>query len=466
VSALVEINGLWKGFSRESADEQRSLAGRLWRTFWGGQAQAQAPRAEMDWALRDVSVQVRRGAALGIVGHNGAGKTTLLRTLMGEYQPDRGAVSVSGKACGLIDLLAGFNPALTGRENIYVRGGYLGFTLGEVAALEQSVVEFADIGEFIDRPMQIYSQGMRMRLGFAVAIAVAADVMIIDEILAVGDFMFHNKCMAKMNELRAQRATVLVSHSMEMIVQFSDEVLVLDRGRVAFLGDPIEAIETYRRLEMEKSPAAGPPARANPRPKPQAAPTPTPPAHLPAAEIADAPNQVVAGRAHLYDVADAAPDLAEGALDPASLPSALRAVMGDFAYNRAAVEVLAQQWTELRDGRARLTLEFVAVRAIARLVVGVPMWTAHGAMVTAFGTQGRRIRGELAAGTRQRVELIVPRLALNRGVFYPVMAIMDGTEYLYRWPMAPLEVLENPAAMVWGLMTTHYEWRQTDLDGS
>ncbi|MEQ1708686.1 MAG: ABC transporter ATP-binding protein [Terricaulis sp.] len=465
MTPLIDIQGLWKGFSRETAGEQRSLAARLWRTFWSSRQPDEEPRSETYWALQDISVQVGRGHALGVIGHNGAGKTTMLRVLMGEFEPDRGEARLSGKACGLIDLLAGFNPALTGRENIYVRGGYLGFSRRDIAAIEQAIVDFADIGEFIDRPMQTYSQGMRMRLGFAVTTAVEADIMVIDEILAVGDFMFYNKCMARMNELRAERATVLVSHSMDTIVQFADEVLVLDRGRAAFLGDPIEAVEKYRAIEMDKM-RAGAGASLAPRRKaksPQQASMAPSPASLPAAEIADAPNQVVAGRAQLYDPQGDPPDLEEGSVDPATLPAALRAVMGEFIYNREALEVESMLWTEAPGGGVNLVLEFTAKRAIKRLVVGVPMWTAHGIMVTGFGMHGRQVKNEVAAGVRHRVELIVPRLLLNRGVFYPIMTIIDGVEYFYRWPMAPLNVLENPAAMVWGLMTTDYQWRQSDV---
>ncbi len=465
MTPLIDIQGLWKGFSREAASEQRSLAARLWRTFWSSRHPDEEPRSETYWALQDISVQVRRGHALGVIGHNGAGKTTMLRVLMGELEADRGEAHLSGKACGLIDLLAGFNPALTGRENIYVRGGYLGFSRRDIAAIEQTIVDFADIGEFMDRPMQTYSQGMRMRLGFAVTTAVEADIMVIDEILAVGDFMFYNKCMARMNELRAARATVLVSHSMDTIVQFADEVLVLDRGRAAFLGDPIEAVEKYRAIEMDKMRTSANVRLAPPRLKaksPQKAP-PSPPVSLPAAEIADAPNQVVAGRAQLYDAEGDAPDLAEGSVDPETLPAALRAVMGEFIYNRDAIEVEAMVWTQMPGGGVNLVLEFTAKRAIRKLVVGVPVWTAHGLMVTGFGMHGRQVKNEVAAGVRHCVELIVPRLHLNRGVFYPIMTIIDGTEYFYRWPMAPLNVLENPAAMVWGLMTTDYQWRQSDV---
>ena len=154
-------------------------------------------------------------------------------------------------------------------------------------------------------------------------------------------------------------------------------------------------------------------------------------------------------------------NLAEGALDPASLPAALRAVMGEFIYNRERIDRVAHFWSDLPDGGARLKVEFFAPKAIKRLVVGVPVWTATGVMVTGFGTQGRRIDNEVAQGSGHCIELTVPKLRINRGAFYPVVAIMDGTEYLYRWPMAALNVLENAAPLVWGLTTTHYEWRQS-----
>jgi hypothetical protein len=154
-------------------------------------------------------------------------------------------------------------------------------------------------------------------------------------------------------------------------------------------------------------------------------------------------------------------ELAEGAVDPDAWPAALRAVAGEFVYNTAALESVAHNWEHRGRGAARLVVEFTALRPVERLVAGVPIWTAKGVNVTGFGSHARPLK-RIAAGTRARLELVIPRLRLNRGVYYPVVAIVDGTEYLYRWPMTPLDVLENDAPLVWGLMTTDYEWRQSE----
>lgn len=200
-------------------------------------------------ALRQVDIAVRKGETVGIVGRNGSGKSTLLQILCGTLAPTAGTLDVRGRIAALLELGAGFNPEFTGRENVYLYGALLGLTRQEVEAHFRHVVEFADIGDFIDRPVKTYSSGMYVRLAFAVAINVEPDILIVDEALAVGDEAFQRKCFAKIRQIRDAGATILfVSHSAATIVELCDRAILLDHGEVLGQGAPKEVIARYQRL--------------------------------------------------------------------------------------------------------------------------------------------------------------------------------------------------------------------------
>jgi len=206
------------------------------------------PRLRRDefWAVRDVSFELRRGECLGLIGHNGAGKSTLLKMLNGIIKPDTGRIEMRGRICAMIELGAGFNPILTGRENIYNRGAVLGFSRQEVAAKYDEIVDFAEIGEFLEMPIQNYSSGMKVRLGFAVSAFMDPDVLIIDEVLAVGDMGFATKCLNRIGELLQQCSVIFVSHSMPMVARISTQAMLMTQGKIAFLGNNVpNAIERY-----------------------------------------------------------------------------------------------------------------------------------------------------------------------------------------------------------------------------
>ncbi|NTV29079.1 MAG: ABC transporter ATP-binding protein [Candidatus Omnitrophica bacterium] len=198
------------------------------------------------WAVDNVSFELRRGEALGIIGPNGSGKTTLLRMLNGIFMPDRGSIEITGKVGGLIHVGAGFHPMLTGRENIYVNGAILGMKKTEIDRRFQAIVDFADIGDFLDAPVRHYSSGMYVRLGFAVAVHSAPDILLVDEVLAVGDRDFSIKCYQKMKEIRTQGATVvLVSHNEYVIRERTERCLYLRNGRPQAFGPSEEMISRY-----------------------------------------------------------------------------------------------------------------------------------------------------------------------------------------------------------------------------
>ncbi len=206
---------------------------------------------QLFWALDDVSFQVEQGDVLGIIGHNGAGKSTALKLLSKVTFPTRGQIHTRGRMAALIELGAGFHPDLSGRENIYLNGAILGLKKREIDAEFSNMVEFAGLEKFIDTPVKRYSSGMYVRLAFAVAAHVKADLLIIDEVLSVGDMSFQQKCLAKMNELRDNGATIVfVSHNLGAVKSFCGRVLLLHSGRIVADGNPSEAIKTYEHLEQ------------------------------------------------------------------------------------------------------------------------------------------------------------------------------------------------------------------------
>ncbi len=198
------------------------------------------------WALHDVSFEVRKGETLGVIGRNGSGKSTLLQILAGTTHATSGKVTANGRVAALLELGSGFNPEFTGRENVFLNGMILGISREEMVQRYDEIAAFADIGEFIDQPVKLYSSGMFVRLAFAVAASVDADILLIDEALAVGDIFFRQKCYRRLEDLRDRGVSiVLVSHAMNEVEQFCEHGLLLKDGEMNFLGPAIEAVKRY-----------------------------------------------------------------------------------------------------------------------------------------------------------------------------------------------------------------------------
>lgn len=199
------------------------------------------------WALRDVDFEIPMGSTVGLVGHNGSGKSTLLKTIGGIIQPTTGSVSRRGRLAALLELGAGFHPDLTGRENVYLNASILGLSRQETDRHFDEIVDFSGIEEFIDTQVKFYSSGMYVRLAFAVAVHVDPDLLLVDEVLAVGDEPFQRKCMEKISQFQAEgRTIVLVSHSAEQVGSLCDRVIVLESGRIRHDGDPGDGIRILR----------------------------------------------------------------------------------------------------------------------------------------------------------------------------------------------------------------------------
>jgi len=200
-------------------------------------------------AIRNLSLEIPKGQMLGLIGRNGSGKSTLLKIIAGVYRPTNGTVMVKGTMAPLIELGAGFHHELTGRENILLNGLLMGYSKREMQRREQSIIDFAEIGDFIDAPVKQYSSGMYMRLAFSVATEVDPEILVIDEILAVGDTPFRIKCFERIEAFRRARKTILlVSHDMQQVAKYCDRAVLLERGEIMAQGNPTDVIDAYKTL--------------------------------------------------------------------------------------------------------------------------------------------------------------------------------------------------------------------------
>lgn len=212
------------------------------------------PQHKLFHVIQDVSFSVMEGKSLGIIGDNGAGKSTLLKLLVGTLQPTRGSVMIKGQVAALLELGAGFHPEFSGRRNIYLNASLLGVPDDNISELENAIIEFSELREFIDRPVKTYSSGMYVRLAFSIATMVRPDVLVIDEALSVGDIAFQKKCIHRMNEFREQRKTmVFCSHSMYHVQELCDTVIWLERGRIREIGDSEQVVGSYEDFCSGKS---------------------------------------------------------------------------------------------------------------------------------------------------------------------------------------------------------------------
>ena len=254
--AVREVHKLYRRYGR------RKSFGTLKSALLGGRLLADLrPDASFE-ALNGVSFTLDEGRTLGIVGRNGSGKSTLLKLIAGIGRPTSGTIEVRGRVSALIELGAGFHPEISGRENVFINGMMLGLSRRDVAARFDDIVRFAEIGEFIDAPVKTYSSGMYMRLGFAVAVHVDPDVLLVDEVLAVGDESFTHKCLDRFAELkRLGKTIVIVTHQLNLVTRLCDEAVWLDDGRIRGQGDPKRVVDAYLLDVAAREDSAAAPAR-------------------------------------------------------------------------------------------------------------------------------------------------------------------------------------------------------------
>jgi lipopolysaccharide transport system ATP-binding protein len=271
----IELTGVTKSFRRRNLPTGGHTTFKTQLIEWVfGRNKKQAPR-QLD-VLRGLDLAVPRGATLGVVGQNGSGKSTLLKILAGIYRPTAGRVRIEGRLSALIELGAGFHPEFSGRENIYINGIILGRTRRELDALVDPIIEFSELRDFIDEPVRTYSSGMYMRLAFSVATIIDPDILVIDEILAVGDEHFQRKSRDRMQDFQRRGKTlVLVTHDARTVESWCDMAIWLDEGLVAARGDPASVLAAYRAKVAEREHASAARAAAPP-PAEESAPQPAP----------------------------------------------------------------------------------------------------------------------------------------------------------------------------------------------
>lgn len=406
-TTILEVDRVSKLYSRKAAPTRRRLASAMVSTFFG---RGIAPIGDLGpgefWALRDISFSLKRGEAIGIMGLNGSGKTTLLRILAGQILPDAGEVRLIGKTAAMIDLTAGFQMSASGRDNIYLRGAILGRSRTEMEACADEIIAFAELGDAIDASVAGYSSGMLMRLAFSVMVATAPDILFVDEVLAVGDFRFRQKCLAKIRELRERSAFVLVSHSPTDVRLFCTSAIVLNRGQMVFRGDPNDAITAY---EAAQYPA------------------------------------------------------------PKSEEERRAATISPLFHNQEALKNVEHVWcradgsaiSEIKTGETLyLKVSFESTIKTRNLVMGVPVWNEAGVLITGFSTEVGRQRFEIETGERKSFLLEVPNLGLAPGLYISNLSVLDGAEFLYRQPNPSLLVVA-PGLRYWGVLSHPHVWHQT-----
>lgn len=245
---MIEFNHVWKKFQRgEQLTSLRDAIPSLFKKALS--VNGNMLKKEEFWALEDVNFSVKKGEVIGIIGPNGAGKSTILKLLAGIMNPNKGQLKVSGRLSALIEVTAGFHSELTGRENTYLNGTIMGMTKKEIESKFDQILQFSGIGEFIDTPVKRYSSGMQSRLGFSVAAFMDSDILLVDEVLSVGDIAFQAKCAQKMRELINSGTTiVLVSHNLALIQSICKRVILLEKGTILKEGGPVEVIPFYQDL--------------------------------------------------------------------------------------------------------------------------------------------------------------------------------------------------------------------------
>jgi ABC-2 type transport system ATP-binding protein len=246
VTTAIEISDISKSF-RLYREKPSSVKQRLLVT---------KSKAEDFWALHDVSFEVPQGASIGLIGHNGSGKTTLLKCIAGILRPTAGTIRYRGRMAALLELGAGFHPELTGRENVYLNASFLGLTRRDTELVYDDIVAFAELQDFMDNQVKFYSSGMLVRLGFAVAVHVDPEILLIDEVLAVGDESFQQRCVDRVRQFQGEgRTIVLVTHALDTVVDVCDRAVMLDHGRLHMDGEPGEVVRELRHRLLSRDPS-------------------------------------------------------------------------------------------------------------------------------------------------------------------------------------------------------------------
>ena len=393
-------------------------------------------------AVKDVSFTLPAGRTLGVIGRNGSGKSTLLKLVAGITKPTSGTVVVQGRISALIELGAGFHPEISGRENVFINGIMLGLTKKEVARRFDEIVEFAELEEFIDAPVKTYSSGMYMRLGFAVAIHVDPDVLLVDEVLAVGDEGFTHKCLDKFAEFKRRGKTILlVTHSLGLVERFCDEALWMDAGSMKALGDPKRVVGAYVTdvEHSEEQQLAAADARA------QESAVTISPDEPASAVLPDNPIESATGPADMFRAAEGR----WGSREIEIVDVALTGSDGERAHVFHSGEPLA----------VRLRLR--APVAIEDFVVGIGIFNAEGVCCYGTNTDIEELKGKKIFGDAEAV-FSIESLDLVEGTYKLDVAIhkMDGYPYDYHRLLHTFRVKSRTKDV--GIYRPKHQWAFSD----
>ncbi|HCY54929.1 MAG TPA: hypothetical protein DF715_05195 [Oceanicaulis sp.] len=403
---LLSASNVGKLYARNSNASRARLGAAVVNALLGRRpAAVSCDRPGEFWAVKEVSFSLKCGEALGIIGLNGSGKTTLLRVLAGQIVPDTGMIDVFGSSAAMIDLTAGFNMTQSGRENIFLRSAALGRSREQTQANLEEIIAFSELEEFIDSPVSGYSSGMLMRLAFSIMVSATPDLLFIDEILAVGDFTFRQKCLGRLREMRKRSAFVMVSHSMGDVRTFCSSVIVMHKGRVVFHGDTESAIEIYENLQY---------------------------------------------------------------IEATSKPENKSVILAPQFNNTNALTDVRHFWCDERGKEISVIdageaiyfyVSFIPMIEIHRLTLGIPVWTEDGVYVTGFSTELGSNSYNAAPRVPMTFRLKVQTLIFNEGNYISNLGIMAGPEFLYRAENPVLEV-RRQHPLSWGVVTLPHEWER------
>lgn len=400
---LVTVNGISKKFC---TNLRRSMAygiKDLALNLVGLRIDSSMLRKDEFWALDSVSFKMGEGEAVGLIGLNGSGKSTLLRMLAGILPPDKGEIEVRGRVGALIALGAGFHGHMTGRENIYLNGTVLGMKRAEIDAKFEDIVAFSELEGFLDAPVSTYSSGMRVRLGFAIAAHVNPDVVLVDEVLAVGDLPFRTKCLGRLNAMKRNGVSfILVSHDMTNIVQFTDRTIWLDKGKIRMDGPSLEVCSAYINMSVERS---GDPA--------------------------------VFG-----DLYESHPDF-----DSASI-----SLSADTGKERGGILNVPYGDHLLID------FDFATSRELAAANISFPIYHESGLLVTTVASIGANVRLTSANGRRFSGKVRFGPINFNPGKYIMLANLHDGPEHLLR-SKATEFVVTHRSRLTWGVVDYVQQWQ-------
>lgn len=419
---LVEVRDVYKVFSRSPWLNRKRGLRKVLNSLFGRHNEPRASAPGDFWALNGVSLKVRRGECVGVLGLNGAGKSTLLKVISGLYIPDRGKVSIRGNLESLIELSTGFHPSLTGRENIIMKCTLKGMAPNEINDAVQKIIEFSELEDFIDSPVKNYSSGMYARLGFSASIIMNPDILIIDEILSVGDFRFQQKCLQKINEFKKDAALLIVSHTMNTVKLFCDSVIVLEAGKIVFQGGCDEGISFYLNRELEH------------RQKRQ--------------------------------------DRQLSSRDPNIFTSTRKGLFGEELINGQKVdfvqvkindhELSGSQIEITKDSAIRIDIQGRLKQHPQKFLIGIPIWDEKANLITALNSDLYLNNISVDEHLNFSVSVEIPN-QFCVGAFKIAVALHDGPEYFYRQVLGTLSSSQTRAREM-GYIRMDQSWKDEKIE--